>query len=262
MSGPVKDRYPPLSTDLADPRRRLAILIDGSALPLFPSAPAAAGTALDAAADGSAASLEKLLLDSALYNTLLPAVAQVGVPVLIRLFYFQMLNEWAPFFTHPQQSPSMGAAAASATDTERGGRRSIETRQLSTNVAATALQLPATAPPDGASTSSTNDNHMIQLEFFRVERFIPIPMQIEADAQHIYNYRHYNKIEGVCYVCHEVDRAIYERLMEKNVQPHPSSQKSFFNQFLFDELGLAREMANDGRQGDGSTMSPSHRQIQ
>lgn len=102
---------------------------------------------------------------------------------------------------------------------------------------------------------------MIQLEFFRVERFIPIAMQIEADAQHIYNYRNFNKIEGVCYVCHEVDRSIYERLMEKNVNPNNSnktnSNQNFFNQFLFDELGLAREMANDGRHGDGSTRAPS-----
>ena len=31
--------------------------------------------------------------------------------------------------------------------------------------------------------------HVFQCEYFRVEKFIPISMQIEADAQHIFDFR-------------------------------------------------------------------------
>ncbi|CCW61454.1 unnamed protein product [Phytomonas sp. EM1] len=94
-------------------------------------------------------------------------------------------------------------------------------------------------------------------------------MQIEADAQHLYNFRDYNKIEGVCYVCHEVDCSVYEALMEEQHRPtpqsielgfrsdtsesspHPSST-TFFNQYLIDELGMVKDINVDGRSDDGS----------
>lgn len=274
--GPIKDRYPPLTVDHADPRRRLAILIDGTNVNLLGSAAAAA-------------SREDLFASSSLFTNVLPAIAKVGVPVLLRVFAHQLPTEWDPLvipnYTPPAgfSSSGGGGGASAINDGGSGGGESN----------------PAIIPaPSAASSSSTNDgndssngtgisNHGgrggIVVEYFRVERFIPIPMQMEADAQHLYDFRFQNKIQGVCYVCHEVDRALYSALMSQqlgrnnntiggggpdaiaasmllppiassgsNTDGNGNAAVRFFNQYLLDELGMVKEEAVDGRSADGA----------
>lgn len=143
-------------------------------------------------------------------NTILPAARKVGVPVLVRLFAVQLSGDWEPLV-----AGSGGTAANS-----RGGS-------------------------DDAALGTTGTLPCPPVEFFRVERFIPIPMQIEADANHIFDFRQQNKIEAVCFVCGEVDRGVFEGFL-------PNIAGNGFNQYVLDELGMAKEVLEDGRSADGS----------
>ncbi|KAK7196839.1 hypothetical protein NESM_000625000 [Novymonas esmeraldas] len=231
--GPVKDRLPPVSTDLADPRRRLAVLIDGTNPHLVP---------------GDCTTAEQAFRTAALFTTVLPAVLQVGVPVLLRVFAHQLPPTWAPLMA----GSAADGAARSSTDQ------------------------PLTLLPLQTPSSSSSSSPQVQLEFFRVERFIPVAMQIEADARHLYEFRATNKVEGVCYVCNEVDRATFTSLMQeqrsgsaalagllREINPAaaaasasaaaaPSVSAAFFNQYVVDELGIVAEQLADGRSRDGS----------
>lgn len=261
---PVKDRYPTLAVDLRDPRRRLAVLIDGTNSNLLHS-----GGGETAAAD----EVSLVQRTSRLFTHVLPAVATVGVPVLLRVFAHHLPAAWEALLVgHAASSPtqqqqtayssssfdnSRGGDHRDGTDTGRGGSHGMLTLPPTSAPAASAVD------PASAATPSPSQ---VQVEFFRVERFIPIPMQMEADAMHIYDFRHANQIEGVCYVCHEVDRAVYEALMEQqggdvNAMPRstggsPSrspATTTFFNQYLLDELGMVKESNTDQRAGDGAS---------
>lgn len=234
---PVKDRYPPVTTDLADPRRRLAILVDGTNTGLL--------------SDGGA-SMTQIQATSALYTNVLAAVQEVGVPVLLRVFAHQLPSAWDGVFA----GGVAGTAPPPSDQTVGGGLAALPPLTL----------IPAAGPSAAASPL------MMQVEYFRVERFIPIAMQMEADARHLYEFRHMNKVEGVCYVCHEVDRSLYVSLMEEQckgsapvVQQLLKSAEAarggrhgdeavamFFNQYLLDELGMASEMPTDGRSKNGA----------
>jgi hypothetical protein len=96
----------------------------------------------------------------------------------------------------------------------------------------------------GTAEQSPTDKGCV-IEWFRVERFIPISLQMAADANHIFEYREFNKIEGVCYVTSELDKTHVENHLVRL-----KGQK--FNQYIFDELGLALELNEDGRSKDGS----------
>ena len=50
-------------------------------------------------------------------------------------------------------------------------------------------------------------------EPFRVESFIPIPMQMGADAHHIMEYRDDNKYTGIAYVCASEEKSHFTRLV-------------------------------------------------
>ncbi|RNF27000.1 uncharacterized protein Tco025E_00756 [Trypanosoma conorhini] len=194
--GPVKDRFPPVLTDLSDPRRRLAVLVDAS-------------------------SVEPRVF----YNTILPAAKKVGVPVLVRTFAVQLSSEW--------ESHLSGSGATKKLD-----------RDLNSSAEAEAADMPEIVN-GGEERTIGNTSLYTPIEFFRVERFIPVSMQMEADANHIFDFRRQNKIEAVCFVCSEVDRGVFEGFL-------PNIAGNGFNQYVLDELGMAREVLEDGRSADGS----------
>lgn len=82
-------------------------------------------------------------------------------------------------------------------------------------------------------------------EWFRVERFIPLHLQMAADANHIARYCRVNKIEGIVYLVSETEKFQYQgyfgRLAGQGL-----------NQYVFDEHGLAAQHLEDGREGDGA----------
>ncbi|KEG14593.1 hypothetical protein DQ04_00391150 [Trypanosoma grayi] len=193
--GPVKDRFPPVATDLSDPRRRLALLIDAS-------------------------SVEPRVF----HNTIVPAVLKVGVPVLVRLFAVQLSSEWEKV-----------VAGSDAVKKTEGGGSSSSSNALEKDHNATGNEVEAAEVTSGCPPA----------EFFRVERFIPVSMQMEADANHIFDFRRQNKIEAVCFVCSEVDRGVFEGFLA-NIAGNG------FNQYVLDELGMAKEVEEDGRSADGT----------
>lgn len=253
--GPVKDRFPPVPTDLADPRRRLAVLVDGSNPNLIP---------------GGCTAVDQVYRTSALFTTVLPAVLQVGVPVLLRVFAHQLPAVWEPL---------LAGSSSSSTSATQGGSASAghHTPTGSAGQPISLVPLLPLQPPPPSSSSSTADAAIVpqvQFEYFRVERFIPVAMQMEADARHLYEFRHTNKVEGVCYVCHEVDRPMYISLMEeqrtgsvelegllsevrgKGRRAEATEEKpakaAFFNQYVLDELGMAGELLADSRSKNGA----------
>nr|CCC89735.1 conserved hypothetical protein [Trypanosoma congolense IL3000] len=195
--GLVKDRYPPVTTDLSDPRRRLALLVDASGVE-----------------------------PRVFRNTILPAALKVGTPVLVRIFAVQLSNEWESLVAG--SGSARRAPEADATDdspgADTGSRNSGEA---------------------GGDVGGMTRTWCPPVEFFRVERFIPVPMQMEADANHIFDFRQQNKIEAVCFICNEVDRGVFEGFLS-NIAGHG------FNQYVLDELGMAKEVLEDGRSADGS----------
>jgi hypothetical protein len=277
--GPVKDRLPPVPTDLADPRRRLAVLVDGTNPNLIP---------------GECTTLAHIRRASPLFSTVLPAVLQVGVPVLLRVFAHQLPSAWEPLIAgshntsayrvdgdagNDLQGRRESSSAATAVDDADADAMKAAPLQGSSSPSLIPLPGPSSSSssssPVSSSSSSSAMQPCMQVEFFRVERFIPVAMQIEADARHLYELRSLNKIEGVCYVCHEVDRAMYVSLMQEQRsgsaalagllhQSDSSSSSSrspgsnsvgtaaFFNQYVLDEFGMADEMVIDGRSKDGS----------
>lgn len=83
------------------------------------------------------------------------------------------------------------------------------------------------------------------VEWFRVERFIPISMQMSADAQHIAEFRLQNKIEAICFVCNSLERTAFEQYFD-------NLSDTGMNQYCFDELGLGNSKLIDGRSEVGS----------
>ncbi|KAG8347282.1 hypothetical protein TRVL_01886 [Trypanosoma vivax] len=185
VSGPVKDRYPPVTTDLSDPRRRLALLVDATGVS-----------------------------PRVFRNTVLPAALKVGVPVLVRVFAVQLSGEW--------ESLVAGSGHAGCSGTTEGGSGEVV----------------------GGETSEDKGPVCPPVEFFRVERFIPVSMQMEADANHIFDFRQQNKIEAIAFVCSEVDRGLFEGFLS-NIAGNG------FNQYVLDDLGMAKEVLEDGRSANG-----------
>ncbi|CAD2222680.1 hypothetical protein, conserved [Angomonas deanei] len=162
-----------------------------------------------------------LLEQSAFGNVLLPSLLTIGVPVVVRLFGYQLPREWEPFFNYHNNE----------------------------NKAQNLLQSSLSLPTDENSKHlNINKENRLPLEFFRVERFIPISMQMEADGKHIYDFRPQNKIEGIAFVASEVDSAMFENIMETN---HKNNKDDYFNLYLLDEVGVVKEVNHDQRKGDG-----------
>lgn len=146
-----------------------------------------------------------------------PILPEVGVPVLIRIFDHHLSKPWKNLTAGHLSAAAEDAAKASAAGA-------------------------ALAVPQRTSMSPT-------IEWFRVERFIPISMQMAADAQHIFDFRDFNRIEAVSFVCSELDRPYYEATLLQRLKGKG------FNQYLYDEMGLAMEMLEDGRSRDGAPTS-------
>ncbi|KAG5511937.1 hypothetical protein JKF63_07762 [Porcisia hertigi] len=263
--GPVKDRFPPVPTDLADPRRRLAVLVDGSNPNLIP---------------GSCTTADQVYRTSSLFNTVLPAVLQVGVPVLLRIFAHQLPAIWEPLLAGSTATThGTSASASDSVPTDSAGHPIpilLPLPPLSSPLSSATSASPPQAAAAAVEEEAAVITPHIQLDYFRVERFIPLAMQIEADARHLYEFRHTNKLEGVCYVCHEVDRAMYISLMQEqrtgsadlegllrevnhtgqeggpSVQEERATSAAFFNQYVLDELGMAGELLTDARSKNGA----------
>lgn len=154
---PTKDRSPPRLYNPNDPRRRLAVLIDASKF-----ASPQALTALDG------------------------AIAQVGTPIIQRVFATELGVEWADLLT---DKPSY--------------------------------------------------------DWFRVEKFIPVSMQIGADAMHIGEFRHANQVEAIAYVVTQLEKHHFEQFFDR-------LKGTGMNQYVFDETGLVAQHCEDGREGDGA----------
>ena len=150
-----------------------------------------------------------------------PALHGCGVPVIVRVFDTELRPDWVPLV-----EGSMSAAAV------REGIASLDEGGASSPRAATYASTPDVPPPT--------------IEWFRVDRFIPVSMQMSADANHIYEYRSQNKVEGIAYVCTSVERQRFEVYFDRLVGRS-------FAQFAFDEEGLGGKLVEDRRSLDGST---------
>ncbi|CCW68862.1 unnamed protein product, partial [Phytomonas sp. Hart1] len=252
--GPTKDRFPYPSVNLTDPRRRLAVLIDGTNDNLLRNCQGIGATA------SILAWIEEAARETSLVVNVLPAILKIGVPVLLRVFGHQLPVEWEPL-------------VLSGSD-ERRIKNGKGGRLVELPLSLFSSCQPTPTEDNGGDSDDIKDHSVgsskvlpIQVEFFRVERFIPIPMQIEADAQHLYSFRNHNKIEGVFYVCQEMDFAMYEKLMvekhcliqqslESSFRSNDSenfpcfSSKSFFDQYLIDELGTVKSINIDDQSTD------------
>ena len=82
------------------------------------------------------------------------------------------------------------------------------------------------------------------MEFFRVEKFIPVSMQMGADANHLFQFRQLNMTQAVCYVCTELERPLFEKYFDR-------LKGNGFNQYSFDEAGLGTAVVEDGRSTRG-----------
>ncbi|KAH9599037.1 hypothetical protein LSM04_006238 [Trypanosoma melophagium] len=198
-NGPVKDRFPPVVTDLSDPRRRLALLVDASSV-----------------------------TPRVFRNTILPAAQKVGVPVIVRVFAVQLSSEWEAVVAGNDvtKKSNVNDNNSGSHSINQSGVNDTTGTEQEKGVTSTALRCPP-------------------VEFFRVERFIPISMQMEADANHIFDFRNQNKVEAVCFICGEVDRGVFEGFLT-NIAGNG------FNQYVLDELGMAKEVLEDGRSADGA----------
>lgn len=149
-----------------------------------------------------------------------PAIHSCGVPVIVRVFDTDLRPDWVPVV-----EGSMSAAAV------REGIVAIGNGGL---------------PQRTSAYSSTPDVPPPSIEWFRVDRFIPVSMQMSADANHIFEYRSQNKVEGVCYVCTSVERQRFEVYFDR-------LQGRGYSQFAFDEGGLGGKLVEDRRSLDGSS---------
>jgi hypothetical protein len=153
---PTKDRFPPLATNLKDPRRRLAVLVDASKV------------------------------SAAAYTHVSAGFEEIGVPTLTRIFAHDLADDWRAVVEGP-----------------------------------------------GA------------VEFFRTERFVPVHMQIAADAAHIVQFRDRNKLEAVVFMCTEAERDAFEKYFDR-------LRGKGVNQYCYDELGLGGRVEEDGRSVSGA----------
>ena len=153
--GSIKDRYPPRRYDADEPRRRLAVLVDGS------------------------------MISAETFAKVLPGIeAAAGVPIVTRIFDTELRAGW---------------------------------QELVVSNA---------------------------VEWFRVERFIPVHMQLGADAAHLARYKHLNMVQGLAVVCTASEKGYYEQFYERR-------GLRGVNVYCFDSEGEHSMRDADGRPGNG-----------
>jgi hypothetical protein len=148
-----------------------------------------------------------------------PAIMKYGYPILIRVFDHSMKSDW---------------------NTLVGG---------ATNSITSLLDAPDSPIPQvRAGKSSTSLKRSVDnpacMEFFRVEKFIPISMQIGADANHLAEFKSLNMTQGIVYVCTKLERPMYEQYFER-------LRGTQMNQYSFDEGGFGSSVEEDGRSQSG-----------
>lgn len=266
--GPVKDRFPSPLCNFSDPRQRLAVLIDARNVHVLDALATYANPSslpTQVAAEGVGQSGEIPLSSTShpspplppLSPTVLQAIQSVGVPVLFRVFAhrFTLPAVWEPFcqpwqrFVHstlPDPSISSSHAISSSTGSSDSNTRGSAERISSATSLYASFQL------------------------FTVEPFIPVAMQMEADADHLFRFKEENGVEGICYVIPEVDREAWiervprvaeqwEHLLQQHANrqggdgnnittrrknesqdltTQPEVSKTFFNQYVLDHMGM------------------------
>lgn len=85
-----------------------------------------------------------------------------------------------------------------------------------------------------------------RVEWFRVEKFIPIHMQIAADAAHVNRWRRENHTEAFCFMVADAEVEQYAAYFDR-------PDLDGVNLYCFGEHdGLRKKLEVDGRMGDGS----------
>jgi hypothetical protein len=88
-----------------------------------------------------------------------------------------------------------------------------------------------------------------KVEWFRVEKFIPVHMQLAADASHVGRFRADNATQGIAMLVNDAETAQYESYFTR---PHLDG----VNLYCFgDSKGLTKFVNVDGRTADGSAAS-------
>jgi hypothetical protein len=83
-------------------------------------------------------------------------------------------------------------------------------------------------------------------EWFRVEKFIPVHMQIAADAGHVARFRADNSIEGIVFLVADAETPHFEHYLDR-------PELRDLNLYCFsDEKGLTKMRNTDGRAGNGA----------
>lgn len=279
----MKDRWPSPLADFADRRRRLAVLIDARNVNVLDTT-VTPGQPATATKEGQKPP-QSLISYPPLSVNVLQAIQQVGVPVLFRVFAARhaLPPIWEaycqPWQRFSSASSSHSALPLTATPSSSASTPFMDTGDGSRHGTASDV-----------TTASASLYAFFQL--FTVEPFIPLPIQMEADADHLFRFKEENGIEGVCYVVPEVDRdawtnrvqsiaeqwdTIQQESLKKNghhrvgsdfnttsstvrtpteeKQGYSSSSESptsFFNQYVVDEMGLAFQLCADGRTENGA----------
>eukprot|EP00796_Vickermania_ingenoplastis_P001436 gene1436-832_t len=248
--GPTKDRLPSPLVNPKDPRRRLAVLIDaGNTLFLDPtqpppSAPGEAAKEQDDAFSSKEREAEGLQP---------PGTGSDG-----RIAY-----------------PSLSPAVLEA----------IEKLGAPVLFRLFAHDLPPAWAPFSQPWmnrifASAEGGAQRYFQFFQVEPFIPVPMQMEADAEHLFRFHQHNAVEGVCFLVKGEDQKEWkERITsvvsrweaeslrrEQQQQAYHAREEThtslpsanagagsvFFNQYVLDEMGLISSLCLDGRSENGA----------
>lgn len=273
----MKDRWPSPLVDFADRRRRLAVFIDARNLNVLDTT-VTPGTPATATTEGQQAP-HSLISYPPLSVNVLQAIQQVGVPVLFRVFATRhaLPPVWEPYCQPWQRfssaSSSHGTLPLASTPSSSTSASFMGTGEGSPN-------------GTGSDVPTPSSSLYAFFQLFTVEPFIPLPIQMEADADHLFRFKEENGIEGVCYVVPEVDRdawtdrvqsiaeqwdTIHQQSQKKMGRPReesgatntpteekqgssfaPASPTPFFNQYVVDEMGLAFQLCADGRTENGA----------
>ena len=180
MSTPfvVKDREPFPGTELRDGKLKLAVLIDGEKV--------------------NPENYQKFAEKE---------ISQSGTICLRRYFRYEKVPEWSSLFHRGVSSTSEAEVSGEQSGMDKNNKTSTSGK-TNTN---TTSSLPRKTP-----NTASIDTLLGPPQFFRVDSFIPINMQLSADAAHIVEFKNENLVTGVVFVVAKDEVPAYETLIENN----------------------------------------------
>lgn len=188
----VKDREPFPGAEVRDGRHKLAVLIDG----------------------------QTGITPQAYFATLDDDIASLGTICLRRYFRYEKNPDWTSVY-HQVNDAKLAEAK-------------LQEQKQQQKIAAAAgpgVQQQATPNPDLKRRTTANSN-LGPPQFFRVDSFVPIHMQLSADAAHICEFRQDNLVSGIVFVVPSQDVQGYtEQLASFDAYPG-------FHTWVFDETQL------------------------